>query len=69
MQPYNWNFTEVRASLTKDLVANGMEYKMLDGEFGKMEDPYTYGAEYELYDKNEKNYQSRNCRWRRDYIL
>ena len=54
MQPYNWNFTEVRASLTKDLVANGMEYKMLDGEFGKMEDPYTYGAEYELYDKNEK---------------
>lgn len=54
LQPYNWNFTEVRASLTKDLVANGMEYKMLDGEFGKMEDPYTYGAEYELYDKNEK---------------
>lgn len=53
LQPYDWNFISERNSLTKKLLDIGMSYKMLDGEFGIMDTPYEYGAEYELY--NEKN--------------
>lgn len=54
LQPYDWDFISEEKVITKRLLETGMSYKMLDGEFGIMDNPYEYGAEYELYNQDKK---------------